>query len=288
MEDITCENNSEKMDSNNDNNENELLNTANENLNEVDYEITENIDNIYPYKNDKGKRKANIWTRFVKRTFDFCSALCLFLFLNVTLIFPILMALVAIKMKGNPFFVQKRPGKNCKVFSLIKFRTMTNEKDENGDLLPDEQRMTEFGRMLRNTSLDELPELMNIIKGDMSVVGPRPQLVRDMVFFSEDAMRRQSVRGGLTGLAQTSGRNNLLWEERFDLDLEYIDNYSFLYDLKMLFKTVKKVAKSEDVATEGMETSEDYGDYLLRVGAIDKELYDIKQDEAKNILANKI
>ncbi len=246
------------------------------------------INNIYPYKNEKGKRKTSLWTRFVKRTFDFCSSFCLFLFLNVTLIFPILMIIVAIKMKGNPFFVQKRPGKNGKIFSLVKFRTMTNEKDENGDLLPDEQRMTKFGKMLRNTSLDELPELLNIIAGDMSVVGPRPQLVRDMVFFSDDAMCRQSVRGGLTGLAQTSGRNNLLWEERFDYDLEYVDNYGFFYDLKLIFRTIKKVVKSEDVATEGMETSEDYGDYLLRIGAIDKTTYDEKQLEAKELLKNNL
>jgi len=110
------------------------------------------INNIYPYKNENGKRKASLWTRFVKRTFDFCSSFCLFLFLNATLIFPILMIVVAIKMKGNPFFIQKRPGKNGKIFSLIKFRTMTNEKDENGDLLPDDKRMTKFGKMLRNAT----------------------------------------------------------------------------------------------------------------------------------------
>ena len=246
---------------------------------------TKNIIN-YPYVNEKGARKASLWTRFVKRTFDFCSSLSLFLFLNVTLIFPILTIMVAIKMKGNPFFVQKRPGKNGKIFSLIKFRTMTNEYDENGDLLPDDQRMTKFGKMLRDTSLDELPELLNIIVGHMSVVGPRPQLVRDMVFFSEDAMRRQSVRGGLTGLAQTSGRNNLLWEERFDYDLEYVDNYNFFYDLKLIFRTIKKVVKSEDVSTEGMQTSEDYADYLLRIGAIEYVFYAEKHIEAKEILKN--
>lgn len=248
-------------------------------------EKQESVRVIYPYTNENGKRKASLWTRFIKRSFDFCSSLSLFLFLNATLIFPILMIIVAIKMKGNPFFVQKRPTKNGKVFSLVKFRTMTNERDENGNLFPDEQRMTKFGKMLRDTSLDELPELLNIIVGHMSVVGPRPQLVRDMVFFSEDAMRRQSVRAGLTGLAQTSGRNNMLWEERFDYDLEYIDNYNFFYDIKLIFRTVKKVAGAEDVATDGMETSEDYGDYLLRIGAIDKNTYDLKQAEAKEILS---
>lgn len=260
-----------------------------EDVNEIDKEEihTELNKPMYPYKNDAGKRKANIWTRFVKRTFDFCSSLSLFLFLNITLIFPILMILVAIKMKGNPFFVQKRPAKNGKIFSLIKFRTMTNERDENGELLPDDVRLTKFGKMLRDTSLDELPELLNIIAGQMSVVGPRPQLVRDMVFFSEDAMRRQSVRGGLTGLAQISGRNNMLWEERFNYDLEYIDNYGFFYDLKLIFKTIKKVVKSEDVATDGFETSEDYGDYLLRNGAIDQEFYLEKHLQAKELLNNK-
>ena len=228
------------------------------------------------------------YERYVKRPLDcFLALVALIVF---SPIIGITALIVKIKIGSPVFFSQERPGlidpKTGKerIFRLYKFRSMTNEKDTEGNLLPDEKRLTKVGKAIRAASIDELPELINIIKGDMSVVGPRPQLVRDMVFFSDDAMCRQSVRGGLTGLAQTSGRNNLLWEERFDYDLEYVDNYGFFYDLKLIFKTIKKVVKSEDVATEGMETSEDYGDYLLRIGAIDKTTYDEKQLEAKELL----
>lgn len=239
----------------------------------------------YPYCSRLKKRKLSLLARLIKRSFDITSSLLLFITLCVTLVFPLLTIVVAAKMKGNPFFVQKRPGRNGKIFSLIKFRTMTNERDENGDFLSDELRMTNFGRMLRDTSLDELPELINIIKGNMSVVGPRPQLVKDMVFFSEDAMHRQTVKPGLTGLAQISGRNNLSWEERIDYDLEYITKQGFFYDLKIIFLTVKRVLKSENIATDGMDTSEDYGDYLLRMGAVSEEEYCQKQLEAKKLLS---
>ena len=238
----------------------------------------------YPYVNPIGKKNNGIIKRFIKRSFDFWSSLCLFIVLNVLLISPILTVITAVKMKGNPFFVQKRPGRNGKIFRLIKFRTMTNEKDSYGNLLPDDIRLTRFGKMLRDTSLDELPELINIICGKMSVVGPRPQLVRDMAFFSDDAMRRQSVRPGLTGLAQIKGRNNISWEEKFDYDLEYIDKMGLIFDLKVIFGTISKVLHSDDIATDGMETSEDYGDYLLRVGSVTQEEYDKMQIEAKELL----
>lgn len=240
----------------------------------------------YPYKNEKGQKLPNIFKKFFKRAFDLISSLSLFLLLNVTLIFPVIMIMVAIKMKGNPFFTQARPGLNGKIIKIYKFRSMTNERDAEGNLLPDDVRLTKFGKMLRNTSLDELPGLINIILGQVSVVGPRPHLVSDMMFYSEDAYRRQLVKPGLTGLAQISGRNNITWEEKFNYDLEYIDKMGFFYDLGLIFKTIGKVLKKEDIATEGMVTHEVYGDYLLRLGAIDKETYDDKNRQAKIILAD--
>lgn len=182
-------------------------------------------------------------------------------------------------------FSQVRPGKNGKLFRLYKFRSMTDARDADGKLLPDAERMTDFGRKLRATSLDELPELINIIKGDMSVVGPRPQLVRDMVFFTPEEMERQSVLPGLTGLAQINGRNNINWKERFRYDLQYIQHITFAEDMRIIYRTILKVGAQEDIATEGMETSEDYGDWLLRRNQVTKESYDDKQKMAEMLLA---
>lgn len=159
---------------------------------------------------------------------------------------------------------------------------MTDAKDKDGNLLPDEDRMTDFGRKLRATSLDELPELWNILKGDMSIVGPRPQLVRDMVFFTEEEMHRQDVTPGLTGLAQISGRNNITWKEKFQFDLVYIKNIGLIEDLRIIWRTVFKVSAQEDIATEGMETSEDYGDWLLK-----RNIVSVSEYERKQILAKK-
>lgn len=162
---------------------------------------------------------------------------------------------------------------------------MTDEKDENGNLLPDDVRLTKFGKFLRATSLDELPEAINILKGDMSVVGPRPQLVRDMVFFSESQMQRQSVTPGLTGLAQISGRNGITWEEKINFDLEYIKRITFLGDCKIIFQTVwKAFVKSEGISQEGMDTAEDFGDYLLREGKVEQTYYEEMQNKAKVLL----
>ena len=169
---------------------------------------------------------------------------------------------------------------------MIKFRTMTNERDEKGELLPDDKRLNKFGKILRSTSLDELPELFNILKGDMSIVGPRPQLVRDMVFMSEEQRRRHSVRAGLTGLAQVSGRNNISWEQKLSYDIEYIENISFGGDVKIIFRTVKKVFKREDTVREGTVSDMDFGDWLLQNGDVDKATYDAKQAEAKALLKN--
>ena len=181
-------------------------------------------------------------------------------------------------------FSQVRPGKDGKLFRLYKFRSMTDARDADGKLLPDAERMTDFGRKLRATSLDELPELINIIKGDMSVVGPRPQLVRDMVFFTPEEMERQSVLPGLTGLAQINGRNNIDWKERFRYDLQYIQHITFAEDMRIIFRTIFKVGAQEDIATEGMETSEDYGDWLLGRSFISADTYQEKQRAAEVIL----
>lgn len=187
-------------------------------------------------------------------------------------------------MKGNPFFCQLRPGKNEKIFKLIKFRTMTNAKDKNGKLLSDEKRLVPYGKILRSTSLDELPELLNIIKGDMAIVGPRPQLVRDMVFMTNEQRKRHTVSQGLTGLAQVNGRNSMTWEEKFQYDLKYIENITFMNDLRILFKTVQKVIVREGIASDGVETAEDYGDYLLRMKRISLSVYTDKVNEALEIL----
>ena len=224
-----------------------------------------------------------MYRRFWKRFFDFTLSL-----MALLVLWPVLLALMLlgwIKMKGNPFFTQLRPGKDEKIFKLIKFRTMTCETDANGDLLPDEQRLTRYGQILRSTSLDELPELINILKGDMSIVGPRPQLVRDMVFMTPEQRARHSVRPGLSGLAQVSGRNNISWEEKFEYDLQYINGGITLWnDIKIIFMTVGKVFKREDTVREGTVSDLDFGDYLLQKGEVTEETYATHQKEAKELL----
>ena len=191
--------------------------------------------------------------------------------------------LVRIKLGSPVIFKQKRPGKNEKIFEMYKFRSMTNERDQDGNLLPDEVRLTEFGKTLRATSLDELPELFNILKGDMSVVGPRPQLVRDMVFMTQRQRKRHSVLPGLTGLAQVNGRNNISWEEKLKWDLQYVNHVSFRADILIIIKTIQKVIQKEDISMEGLETAEDLGDYLLRSGKINLSVYEKKIQEEQNI-----
>lgn len=189
-----------------------------------------------------------MYAKIFKRLLDFVLSLVALLVLS-----PILLALTvlgAVKMKGNPFFTQQRPGKDEKIFKLIKFRTMTCEKDENGNLLPDEKRLTKYGKLLRSTSLDELPELINILKGDMSLVGPRPLLVEYLPWYTQEEKRRHSVRPGLTGWAQVNGRNSVDWDSRFRLDVEYVENISLKKDLAVLFLTVKKVLFRSDVAQD--------------------------------------
>ena len=223
-----------------------------------------------------------MYQKYGKRLLDIVVSAIALILLSPLLVYLYL----KIKKKlGSPvIFEQIRPGKHNKLFRLYKFRSMTDERDSNGKLLPDEMRMTDFGRKLRASSLDELPELLNILKGEMSIVGPRPQLVRDMVFFNEEEISRQNVTPGLTGLAQISGRNNIGWKERFRYDLQYIEKISLLVDLHIIWRTVFKVSQQEDIVTNGMETSEDYGDWLLRNELISAEKYEEKQVRAEKML----
>ena len=181
--------------------------------------------------------------------------------IGLILISPILLIVaLAIKFKlGSPiFFTQDRVGKDGKVFKMIKFRTMLNSFDKFGEPLPDEDRLTPFGKFLRSTSIDELPELINVFKGDMSLVGPRPLLVEYKKLYSKEQFRRHEVRPGITGLAQVSGRNSLSWSDRFNLDIEYVDKYSLLMDIKILFMTVLKVVKRDGISQEGKATMEKF------------------------------
>ena len=223
-----------------------------------------------------------MYKKYFKRLFDLCSSGMALLFLSPLLLY--IAYLVKVKLGSPVLFTQIRPGKDNRLFRMYKFRTMTDARDKEGNLLPDDLRLTAFGKKLRETSLDELPELINIFKGDMSVVGPRPQLVRDMVFFSDKEMQRQSVYPGLTGLAQISGRNNISWEEKFKYDLQYIDRISFLEDMRIIYRTIFKVANQDDINTEGMETAEDYGDYLLRIGRLGHKEYALGHDKAQSLL----
>ena len=229
-----------------------------------------------------------MYAKFFKRLFDFLLSLTAILVLSPILL--ILTVVGAIAMGGNPFFTQLRPGKidkktgKEKIFKLVKFRTMSNKKDKDGNLLPDDQRLNKYGRILRSTSLDELPELWNILKGDMAIVGPRPQLVRDMVFMTDAQRARHSVRPGLTGLAQVSGRNNITWEQKFEYDLKYIKGITFFGDVKILFQTVGKVLKRSDTVREGTVSDMDFGDWLMMEGKVDQQTYDAKQAEAKELL----
>ena len=187
-----------------------------------------------------------MYARFFKRPLDFFCALAAILCLSPILV--VLTVLGAIKMKGNPFFTQPRPGLNEKIFKLIKFRTMTNEKDANGNLLPDDVRLNSYGKFLRSTSLDELPELFNILKGDMAVIGPRPLLVEYLPRYNSEQKHRHDVRPGLSGLAQVNGRNAITWEQKFKYDVEYVNQVTFLGDVKIILTTLLKAIKREGIS----------------------------------------
>lgn len=197
-----------------------------------------------------------MYAKGIKRILDFILAA-----LAIIILSPILIVLIifgAIKMKGNPFFTQERPGYHEKIFKLVKFRTMTNERDKNGELLPDEVRLNRYGKILRSTSLDELPELFNIVKGDMSIVGPRPLLVRYLPRYNEEQHRRHNVRPGLTGYAQAHGRNGVSWEDKFAMDVWYTRNVTFINDIKIIIDTIKTVLSHEGVSSAESATMEEF------------------------------
>ncbi len=231
----------------------------------------------------KLERKINFYEKYIKRLIDFFCSLIGIIVLSWLYVF--IAIIVRIKMGSPVLFKQPRPGLigkdgNEKIFIMYKFRTMTDERDENGNLLPDEKRLPKFGKFLRSTSLDELPELFNILKGDMSVIGPRPFLVRDMVFMSDEIRMRHTARPGLSGLAQVNGRNAITWEDKFKWDLEYINKISFINDLKILLVTICKVFGKRE-SSEELDVTDDYGDWVLKEGKVSVEEYDMLQEKAR-------
>lgn len=232
------------------------------------------------------ERHIGFYERYVKRLLDIlCALAALVVFCWLYLIIAVL---VRIKLGSPVIFKQPRPGKDEKIFNLYKFRTMTDERDENGNLLPDEVRLTKFGKALRATSLDELPEAINILKGDMSVIGPRPQLVRDMVFMTPEQRMRHTAKPGLSGLAQTRGRNALNWDAKLATDLEYIQNITFRGDMKIILDTVRQVFFREKGLAgsdaDEIDITDDLGDYLRKAGRVSEEEFDRKHAEAKILL----
>lgn len=223
------------------------------------------------------------YEKFFKRPLDIvCSLLSIVVF---CWLFVIVAILVRVKLGSPVLFKQDRPGRDEKVFKLYKFRTMTDARDEMGKLLPDDARLTKFGKLLRSTSLDELPEMFNILKGDMSIVGPRPQLVRDMVFMSPRQRERHFVRPGLTGYAQVNGRNNITWEQKLKYDVQYIDKgITLVGDVKIVLQTVLKVLKRSDTVRKGTSSDVDYGDWLLMERKITEAEYNAKQEKANEML----
>ncbi|SFW21483.1 Sugar transferase involved in LPS biosynthesis (colanic, teichoic acid) [Ruminococcus flavefaciens] len=201
-----------------------------------------------------------MYAKYFKRMLDFTLSLGAIIVLS-----PILLVLTivgAVAMGGNPFFTQDRPGKNEKIFKLVKFRTMNNKKDKKGNLLSDEKRLTSYGKWLRSTSLDEIPELFNILKGDMSIIGPRPLLVKYLPYYSKAQHHRHDVRPGLTGYAQAHGRNASTWDERFEYDLKYVKHITFIGDVRIIIDTVKAVLKRDGISAEGQATMCDFIDYV--------------------------
>ncbi len=229
-------------------------------------------------------RKKSFYEKYVKSVLDIVLALIILVLF--CWLYVVVALLVRLKLGSPVIFKQARPGMvddttgEEKIFNLYKFRTMTDERDSSGKLLPDEERLTAFGLMLRHSSLDEIPELFNILKGNMSFIGPRPQLVRDMVFMTEEQRMRHTAKPGLSGLAQVMGRNAISWEEKFEWDLKYISRVSFLEDLRIIWLTVKKVFGKSETAEE-LDVTLDYGDYLLQAGKVSQEEYDRLQGVAR-------
>jgi lipopolysaccharide/colanic/teichoic acid biosynthesis glycosyltransferase len=197
-----------------------------------------------------------MYKRFFKQIIDFFIAFSALLILSPILF--IVVILLGFANKGNPFFFQNRPGKNERIFKIVKFRTMTNERDENGVLFSDSDRLTGIGKFVRKTSIDEIPQLFNVLMGDMSLIGPRPLLPEYLPIFNERQKKRHSVRPGITGWAQINGRNAISWKKKLEYDVWYVENFSFTLDLKIFFKTIKKVIISEGINTEDMATTEPF------------------------------
>ena len=215
-----------------------------------------NRKNTAVQQNEFVKPRYGLYAKYVKRYLDVFVSLMGLIVLSP--IFLLLIVIGAVEMKGNPFFMQQRPGKDEKIFNLIKFRTMTNKKDKDGKLLPDEQRLTAYGKFLRSTSLDELPELWNILKGDLALIGPRPLLVKYLPLYNSFQRHRHDVRPGLTGYAQVHGRNQISWEKKFEMDVWYVQHITFLGDLKILLDTVAVVFKREGISSETSATMEEF------------------------------
>ena len=197
-----------------------------------------------------------IYSKYLKILIDFIISLVTLILISP--LFFMVMIMLFINNKGTPFFFQKRPGKNEKIFKVIKFKTMTDEKDNNGRLLPDKDRLTKLGSFVRKTSLDEIPQLINVLKGDMSLIGPRPLLPEYLNLYNKEQKKRHLVKPGITGLAQVNGRNNISWKKKFEYDVLYVENVSFFLDLKIVFKTISKVVKSEGVTKGTMATTEKF------------------------------
>lgn len=215
--------------------------------------------NLSKYPTNQLSKKRFIYKRYFKRPMDVILS-----FLGIIILSPLMIiiaVLVRIKLGSPIIFKQKRPGLNEEIFTLYKFRTMTDERDENGELLPDSIRLTKFGRFLRSTSLDELPELFNILKGDMSIIGPRPLATKYLPYYTEEERVRHSVRPGLSGLAQINGRNTATWEKRFAYDIQYINNITFIMDLQIVLKTIVKVIKKADIGERGIDSPLDFDVY---------------------------
>lgn len=235
------------------------------------------------------ERKCGFYELYIKRLMDIvCSLTAIIVF---SWLYIIVAVLVKIKLGSPVLFKQPRPGKidsktgREKIFYMYKFRSMSDERDKNGNLLPDEMRLGKFGKALRATSLDELPEAFNIFKGDMSIIGPRPQLVRDMVFMTHEQRMRHTAKPGLSGLAQVNGRNGISWEDKLNWDLKYIEKVSFFRDVKIIVQTVVKAFVKQEGITDGdMAVAYDYGDWLLKNGKVSKEEYEEKQKEARKLL----
>lgn len=235
------------------------------------------------------ERKCGFYELYIKRLMDIvCSLAAIIVF---SWLYIIVAVLVRLKIGSPVLFKQPRPGKidpktgRNKIFYMYKFRSMSDERDVDGNLLPDDVRLGKFGKALRATSLDELPEVFNILKGDMSIIGPRPQLVRDMVFMTDEQRMRHTAKPGLSGLAQVNGRNDICWEEKLNWDLKYIEKVSFLGDVKIILQTVMKAFVKQEGITDGdMATAYDYGDWLLKESKVSKEEYLEKQKEAKKLL----